>query len=63
MGWKKTRTKYCQVVDFINRVKRFSFECLAKIYGDYFDDVIAVDECTVELRSVTSKCWNKSKND
>ena len=40
MGWNKTTTKYFQVVDLINRVKRFTFACLAKIL-----DVIAVDEC------------------
>ena len=60
IGWKKSRTRYCQVVDPMNRVKRFSFACLVKIYNDLFDDVLAVDECTVELRNSTYKAWNKA---
>jgi hypothetical protein len=28
LGWKKVRTKYCQVISDENKVKRFTFACL-----------------------------------
>ena len=62
IGWRKTRTKHCQVIAPVNRIKRFSFGCLAKIYKDTFDDVLDVDECSVEIRNSTYKVWNKSNS-
>ena len=60
LGWKKVRTSYCQVISDENKVKRFTFACLVKLYKDYFEDVLAIDECTVELRNTTYKMWNKT---
>ena len=51
--------KYCQIVSPVNRVKRFIFCCMSKLHNEQFDDVIDIDECTVELRQFTYKNWNK----
>ena len=59
LGWRKVNTKYCQIVSPVNRVKRFIFCCMAKLQNERFDDVIDIDECTVELRQCTYKTWNK----
>jgi len=50
MGWRKVQTKYCQIVRPVNRLKRFIFACMAKRFGDNYDDAIVIDECTVELK-------------
>ena len=55
-------TKYCQIVSQTHRVKRFIFACMAKLNKEEFDDVIDVDECTVELRKYTPKNWHKVSN-
>jgi hypothetical protein len=31
LGWKKIRTRYCQLVSPNNRIKRFIYACCAKI--------------------------------
>ena len=59
LGWRKVNTKYCQMVNPVNRVKRFIFCCMSKLHNEQFDDVIDIDECTVELRQFTYKNWNK----
>ena len=41
-------TKYCQIVSPINSLKRFIFCCMAKLNNDQYDDVIDIDECTVD---------------
>ena len=62
IGWKKVRTRYTQTVRPINRVKRFIHCYHAKQFGETFDDVIAGDECRVEMRWYTSKTWLKTTN-
>ena len=32
---------------------------MCKIHDEQYDDVIDIDECTVELRTTTYKNWNK----
>jgi hypothetical protein len=59
LGWRKINTKYCQIVSPVNRCKRFIFACVAKTYNDKFENSIAVDECTVELRQCKAKNWTK----
>jgi hypothetical protein len=59
LGWRKINTKYCQILSPVNRCKRFIFACVAKTYNDKFENSIAVDECTVELRQCTAKNWTK----
>ena len=41
----------------VNRLKRFIHCCMAKLNNDNYEDVIDIDECTVELRN--AKNWNK----
>ena len=62
LGWYKVRTRYCQAVRPINRVKRFVWSCFAKSYEEQFDDVTDFDECTVELRWFTAKTFIKTQN-
>ena len=50
LGWRHVETKYCQIVSFENRVKRYIFGCFCKIFKDKFDDVICSDETTIEIR-------------
>ena len=47
---RKVGTKYCQIVSFDNRVKRYIFCCLCKIFKENYDDVIDIDECSVVIR-------------
>jgi hypothetical protein len=60
LGWKKIRTRYCQLVSPNNRIKRFIYACCAKIFNENYHDSIHADECTVELRRTTIKTWYKS---
>ena len=53
IGWRKVNTKYCQIVSPVNRLKRFIYYCMAKLNNDNYEDVIDIDECTVELRNAT----------
>ena len=59
LGWNKIRTRYCQIVSFNNKVKRFIFACCAKLNKETFYNTIHIDECSVELRFTTIKNWNK----
>ena len=59
LGWRKIQTKYSQIVSTINRIKRFVYASMAKINNENFDDVIDVDECTVEMREFSAKNWQK----
>ena len=49
LGWRQVQTKYCQIVDLINRLKRFIYCCFYKSYLDFFD-TIDVDETSVEIK-------------
>ena len=42
LGWRKVGTKYYQIVSFDNRVKRYIFCCLCKIFKENYDDVINI---------------------
>ena len=53
LGWRRVNTKYCQIVSPVNRLKRFIYYCMAKLNNDNYEDVIDIDECTVELRNAT----------
>ena len=55
LGWRQVNTKYCQIVSSINRLKRFIFCSMVKINNEDYDNVIGIDECTVELRTTTYK--------
>ena len=61
LGWRKIQTKYCQIVSPVNRLKRFVYASMAKINNENFDDVIDVDECTVEMRGYSAKNYMVKK--
>ena len=61
-GWRKVNTKYCSIVNPINKIKRFIYGCTAKLNNEQFDNVNDIDECKVELRYSTYKNWQKSTN-
>jgi hypothetical protein len=63
LGWRKVHTQYCQIVSFDNRVKRYIFGCFCKIFKETFDDVICLDESTVEIRLVGYKNYRKPSSD
>ena len=57
LGWRKVTTKYCQIVEPRNRVKRFIYCCFCKIFKEDFQDTIDADETTVELRLCANSNW------
>ena len=59
LGWRKVSTKYCQIVEPRNRVKRFIYCCFSKYYGEKYEDTIDADETTVELRYCASTNYKK----
>ena len=63
MGWRHVLTKYCQIIRPVNRLKRFIYTCMAKRFGEEYDDAIFVDECTVELKVYNPTNWRKDDLD
>ena len=59
LGLRKVSTKYCQIVEPRNRVKRFIYCCFSKYYGEKYEDTIDADETTVELRYCASTNYKK----
>ena len=59
LGWRSVPTKYCQIVEPRNRVKRFIHCCLCKMYNEKFDNTIVADETTIEIRFCTNINYNK----
>ena len=62
LGWTKVNTKYCQIVSPINRLKRFIYACCCKLFNEKYDDVLVIDETTVEVRLASYKNWRKSSS-
>ena len=60
LGWRKVNTKYCQIVSPVNRLKRYIYACFCKIYNETYDDILIIDETTVEIRLASYKNWNKT---
>jgi hypothetical protein len=60
LGWKKVHTKYCQIVSPENQYKRFVYASFCKLFGEDYDDVLDIDETTVELRLAGYKNWCKT---
>ena len=63
LGWRRVETKYCQIVSFENRVKRFIYGCCCKIFNETFDDSVNIDECSVVVRLAGYKNYRKSSSD
>ena len=63
LGWRQVETKCCQIVSFDNRVKRFIYCSLCKIYKEKYENVVALDECSVVVRLAGYKNYRKSSSD
>lgn len=61
LGWTNKRTEYCQVVSEQNQLKRYYFSCAALVSQEKFEDVIFIDETTVELRNTSYRHWYKKR--
>ena len=61
LGWRKIRTRYCQIVSGKNRIERLLYARHCKFVHERFNDCIFEDETTVELRYTSFKRWFKSK--
>ena len=59
LGWRKVSTKYCQIVDPRNQLKRFIYCCCCKMFNDTFQDTIDADETTIEVRVCSNSNWYK----
>jgi hypothetical protein len=62
LGWAKVNTKYCQIVSPVNQVKRFAYACCCKIFNEQYDDVLVIDETTIEIRIASYKNWRKASD-
>ena len=63
LGWRKVRFSYCQIVSFNNRVKRYIFGCLCKLFKEDYRDVIFEDETTIEVRMTGYTNYRKPSSD
>ena len=63
LGWRKVLTKYCQIVSFENRVKRYVYGCFCKLFNEKYENVIDIDECSVVIRMAGYKNYRKISSD
>ena len=59
LGWKKVKSKYCQIVSLKNRLERIAFANNALKYNDTFMNSIFIDESTVQATKNAHQIWNK----
>ena len=59
LGWKKIRSKYCQVVSLKNRRERIAFANAALAFKDRFFNSIFIDESSVQANKNAAKIWHK----
>ena len=60
-GWKKIKTKFCQIVSVKNRVAHVIFARFCLDYKNSFDYSIFLDECTVEMCHEPRAIWFKER--
>ena len=60
LGWTAKRTRYCQLINEINKEKRIEW-CLDRVIGDDMDmrDVTWTDECSVQFESHQKTIYHK----
>jgi hypothetical protein len=63
LGWLKAETKYCQIVSFNNRVKRYIYGCFCKMFDEKYENVVDIDECTVIIRMAGYTNYRKHASD
>ena len=59
LGWTFRGSAYCQMVREANKVKRLEFATKMLDDDEKFDDVIFMDECSVQLCSHRRFCCRK----
>ena len=59
MQWRRTGTKYCQMIRDVNKEKRLNFCLELTATNENFSDVIFTDECSVELQRSVGKTFRK----
>ena len=50
LGWNQVNTNFCQIVAPSNRLKRYTYACCCKLFQEKYDEVLVIDETTVEVR-------------
>ena len=60
LGWTMKRTRYCQLINEVNKEKRMEW-CLDRVLSDDLElsDVIWTDECSVQLESHRKITYHK----
>ena len=59
LGWRKVKSKYCQIVSLKNRLERIAFANNALLFNDKFMNSIFIDESTVQATKNAHKIWYK----
>lgn len=59
LGWTCKRTKYCQLVRDVNKVKRLEWAREKIANSETFDDVIFSDEASFEVQRCTTRTFYK----
>ena len=57
LGWKQGRTRYCQMIRDVNKVKRKDWCDEQILTGEQFEDVIFTDESRIEICRTSGKCF------
>ena len=60
LGWTMKRTRYCQLISDVNKVKRMEW-CLDRVISNYLElsVVIWTDDCSVQLQSHRKITYHK----
>ncbi len=57
LGWRKIRSKFCQMVSIKNRIERYIFASLCLKSEEKFNESIFIDESTVQINKNARKVW------
>ena len=58
-GWTLQKTKYCQLIRDVNKIKRLEFAQRVLDTEDMFDNIIFSDECSISLQQFRRTCYRK----
>ena len=58
-GWTLQRTRYCQLIQDDNKIKRLEYAQRVLESGDTFHNVIFSDECSISLAHYRRTCYRK----
>ena len=61
LGWRKIRTKYCQIVSRKNRMERLIFAQLCIQHNETFDHSIFIDESKVQIQKNANTRWYRPR--